>query len=77
MLPREWRKSQKLSLEQVGRMIGLQGPNPSAVYRRWELGLSKCPLHVVVEIDALSSGRVTIHDWLTFRINRPLTEAAE
>lgn len=69
MDPKTWRIEQKLSLAAIAAKVGLSGKNPAVTYRRWEVGASRCPDSIVVQMERLTEGRVTADDWLRARLS--------
>ena len=69
MDPKAWRIEQKLSLAAIAAKVGLSGKNPAVTYRRWEVGASRCPDSIVVQMERLTCGRVTADDWLRARLS--------
>lgn len=76
MTPKEWRIENGFSLAAVAARLGLGGKNARATYRRWEAGMSRCPLEIVVAVEDLSEGRVTASDWARLRQSTGTAEAA-
>jgi hypothetical protein len=56
MDPKAWRIEQKLSLAAIAAKVGLSGKNPAVTYRRWEVGASRCPDSIVVQMERLTCG---------------------
>jgi transcriptional regulator with XRE-family HTH domain len=67
MLPQDWRKSRQFSQENVANMLGIKGKNPARTWQRWESGERKPPLAVMMKIEALTDGKVTITSWMKVR----------
>lgn len=65
--PRDWRQSQKLSLEAAAVRLGVSGKNPARTWQRWETGQHAAPLEVIIAVEQMSGGRVTPASWAQIR----------
>lgn len=54
-------------MAKVALALGYGGKNPAAYWYRWESGASEPPLSVVIKVDAMSDGQVTLASWVDVR----------
>ena len=65
----DWRKSQKIRLIEIARLLGVGGSgNPGRHIWRWERGETRPDADHVQRIFILSGGRVTPQDWHETRL---------
>ena len=69
MTPSEWRRScePKLSLAALAEQLGVVGTNPARTMHRWEIGERVPPVDIMLKLEQMSGGQVTILSWSQVR----------
>ena len=63
-----WRKKRGITLSDAAQKCGLGGHNPARTFQRYETGESGCSLEVVIRIEAMTDGVVTLEDMRNIRL---------
>lgn len=66
--PKSWRLEEGLTLEEVATKAGIEGQNPAATYRRYEIGEHPCPPQVIETVRVLSDGQIGAESWHAVRM---------
>lgn len=77
MLLKEWRKTNKWTLERLAAELDVPGKSPAGTVQRWESGQSRPDADVIERIVRLTNGSVTANDMHALRLAWTSAQAAE